>query len=129
MEGTPTGTRLILASENLLDVWGTRTELGERITVQWGEPEPEGWYLPTFTVHQEGKLPDLSETRRLRAIEAAARERERAEEVYADAETAYNESSRPEFTRRFLQLDRLENERDIAIAALRSALRGRTDAD
>jgi len=61
---------------------------------------------------------------RLRAIEAAARERERAEEVYQDAETAYNESNRPEFTRIFLQLDRLANERAIAIAVLREALDG-----
>jgi hypothetical protein len=69
----PAHTRLILASEDLLDTWGTRTDRGERITVEWGDEQPEGWYEPVFTQHSEDKLPDKTEARRLRAIEAAAR--------------------------------------------------------
>ena len=52
----PANCRLILASDNLLDNWGTRTERGERITVEWGEPSPEGWYEPQFTVHADDVL-------------------------------------------------------------------------
>lgn len=48
----PPGSRLILASENLLEYWGTRTEDGSRITVEWGEPDENGWYAPVFTKHQ-----------------------------------------------------------------------------
>lgn len=51
-DAPPAGTRLILASENLLEHWGTRTESGRRITVEWGEQRPEGWYEPTFTVRE-----------------------------------------------------------------------------
>lgn len=48
----PLRCRLILASEDLLDTWGSRTNDGRRITVEWGDPSPEGWYVPAFTVHQ-----------------------------------------------------------------------------
>ncbi len=53
----PVGTRLILASENLLDEWGTRTEDGYRITAKWGEPDENGWYAPTFTIDYNDRLP------------------------------------------------------------------------
>jgi hypothetical protein len=56
---TPLGTRLILASENLLEQFGTRTERGERITAAWGEPTADGWYEPVFTVHTDDRLDDL----------------------------------------------------------------------
>lgn len=52
----PAGTRLILASENLLDTWGTRTEDGYAIRVEWGEPDKNGWYTPTFTVDYTDRL-------------------------------------------------------------------------
>lgn len=52
----PIGTRLILASENLLDQFGTRTERGEKITAEWGERTPQGWYEPVFTVHYDDTL-------------------------------------------------------------------------
>jgi hypothetical protein len=52
VKSLPPGTRLILASENLLDEWGTRTERGDRITLEWGAQRPEGWYEPTVTVHR-----------------------------------------------------------------------------
>lgn len=55
----PPHTRLILTSENLLDQWGTRTERGERITVEWGEQRPEGWYEPVFTVNSDDTLATL----------------------------------------------------------------------
>jgi len=52
----PPGTRLILASENLFEHWGTRTEDGRRLTVEWGEPRPEGWYEPVLTAHADDTL-------------------------------------------------------------------------
>ncbi len=45
--------RLVRCSINLLDTWGTRTERGERISVEWGEPDRDGIYEPVFTVHSE----------------------------------------------------------------------------
>ena len=53
----PKGTRLILASENLLDAWGTRTENGYAIRVQWGTPDQNGWYTPKFTIDYDDRLP------------------------------------------------------------------------
>lgn len=61
----PPHTRLILASEDLLERFGTRTEDGYRITAEWGEQKPEGWYEPTFTVHHDDRLA-LDENDRLR---------------------------------------------------------------
>ena len=66
-EATPEGTRLVLVSGNLLDVWGARTIEGYRITADWGEQQPEGWYVPTFTVDAEDRA-DL-----LAAVEALER--------------------------------------------------------
>ena len=45
--------RLILADEGILERLGTRTERGEKITAEWGEPDEHGWYTPTFTVHYD----------------------------------------------------------------------------
>lgn len=67
----PLGTRLILASENLLEQFGTRTERGEKITAEWGEPTPQGWYEPIFTVHTDDVLepsPTLDVGRLARAL-------------------------------------------------------------
>jgi len=50
----PPRTRLILAAESLLDDFGTRTEDGHKLTAEWGEPSPEGWYSPTFHIHDDG---------------------------------------------------------------------------
>lgn len=56
----PPHTRLVLASEDILDQWGTRTEQGERITVEWGNQKPQGWYEPMFTRHGDDVLaPDV----------------------------------------------------------------------
>lgn len=52
----PANTRLILASENLLDTWGSRTEDGYAIRVEWGQPDHNGWYTPTFTVDYSDRL-------------------------------------------------------------------------
>lgn len=48
--------RLIRVSTDLLSQFGTRTERGERITAEWGEPDAEGVYEPTFTVHADDRL-------------------------------------------------------------------------
>ena len=65
----PAGTRLILASDELLDRWGTRTASGAAITAEWGEPAPEGWYEPIFTTTDDGKeVVDRAEIARLRSI-------------------------------------------------------------
>jgi hypothetical protein len=50
------GTRLILASEEFLERIGTRTERGDRITAEWGEPDDRGWYTPIFTAHADDNL-------------------------------------------------------------------------
>lgn len=55
----PHGTRLVVVSENLLEHFGTRTEDGRRLTAEWGEPSPEGWYTPTFTAHDPPLIADL----------------------------------------------------------------------
>jgi hypothetical protein len=52
----PEGTRLILASENLLDTWGRRTHDGYALRVDWGEPNEHGWYTPTFTIDYTDRL-------------------------------------------------------------------------
>jgi hypothetical protein len=49
----PPHTRLVLAGETILDDWGTRTEDGDLLTVEWGEQQPGGWYEPTFTRHSD----------------------------------------------------------------------------
>lgn len=49
MISPPPGTRLILASEDLFDLFGTRTEDGAQLSYEWGEPDANGWYMPTFT--------------------------------------------------------------------------------
>ena len=40
--------RLIRVSTDLLSQFGTRTECGERITAEWGEPDADGVYEPIF---------------------------------------------------------------------------------
>jgi hypothetical protein len=49
----PEGTRLVLISEELARLWGTRTESGDLLTFEWGEPDGNGWYTPTFTAHAD----------------------------------------------------------------------------
>jgi hypothetical protein len=45
----PEGTRLILAATDLISYFGTRTGEGRTLTAEWGEPDANGWYTPTFT--------------------------------------------------------------------------------
>ena len=66
----PPGTRLILASENLLELFGARTDSGARLTAEWGEPDENGWYRPVFTATDDGWLDGIR-------AEAANAERER----------------------------------------------------
>ena len=70
MTAPPPGTRLILASENLLELFGARNDYGDRITSEWGEPDENGWYRPTFTATDDGWLDGIR-------AEAANAERER----------------------------------------------------
>ena len=67
MSGTPDlprGTRLILVADDLLEQFGSRNADGYAITAEWGEQKPEGWYVPTFTVHYDRPLPALARVRR-----------------------------------------------------------------
>ena len=50
------GRRLILASEDLLEQFGTRTADGRAITAEWGAVTPEGWYEPVFTTTDDGTV-------------------------------------------------------------------------
>lgn len=52
----PKGTRLILATEDVLDSWGARTEDGYKISAEWGEPDENGWYTPTFRIDYTDRL-------------------------------------------------------------------------
>mgnify|MGYP001439506308 CR=1 len=51
-------SRLIRASDDLLEMFGTRTEDGRRLTAEWGAPigysveTGEDIYEPTFTAHE-----------------------------------------------------------------------------
>jgi hypothetical protein len=47
----PAGTRLILASEDLFVLFGTRDAAGNRLSYEWGEPDEHGWYTPTVATH------------------------------------------------------------------------------
>jgi hypothetical protein len=73
----PQGTRLILASEDLLELFGTRAENGDRLSFEWGEPRPEGWYEPLITRHSDDNLVAdqarqlLSAQERVAALEGA----------------------------------------------------------
>lgn len=48
--------RLVLVQPDVLAQWGTRTEDGDRLTVEWGEPDDDGIYDPTFTRHGDDNL-------------------------------------------------------------------------
>jgi hypothetical protein len=56
LNGLPSHTRLVLVAEDILAQWGTRTADGYRISADWGEQRPEGWYEPTFTVDYTDRL-------------------------------------------------------------------------
>jgi hypothetical protein len=69
----PEGRRLILAAEDILEYFGTRTERGEKLTAEWGEPDEHGWYTPTFTVHYDD-VSAQSEDRAEPGLRAALRD-------------------------------------------------------
>lgn len=48
----PYRTRLAIVADDILSIWGTRTEDGCALTAEWGEPDANGWYVPIFTAHQ-----------------------------------------------------------------------------
>lgn len=51
--------RLMRVSTELSEVFGTRTEHGERLTYEWGEPDEDGVYEPVFTRHSDDVLGEL----------------------------------------------------------------------
>jgi hypothetical protein len=46
--------RLVRVTKVALDEWGTRTFDGRRLTAEWGEPDDEDCYTPTFTATDDG---------------------------------------------------------------------------
>lgn len=59
--------RLIRVSADLLDLFGTRTEDGRRMTAEWGDPDADGIYEPVFTATDDGMtLIPVAELTRLR---------------------------------------------------------------
>ena len=57
--------RLVRVATDMLSQFGTRTERGERITAEWGEPDEAGVYELTFTVHTDDRLCDETPPRDL----------------------------------------------------------------
>ena len=70
---TPPHTRLILAAEDLLEMFGTRTESGQRITAGWGEQQPEGWYEVIFRTTDDEGTQDMRDGAALRRLREAVR--------------------------------------------------------
>jgi hypothetical protein len=91
----PEGRRLILAAEDILEYFGTRTERGEKLTAEWGEPDEHGWYTPTFTVHYDD-VPAQSEDRAEPGLRAdslrAALEPRKRDWIDCEANAAHNVS-------------------------------------
>jgi hypothetical protein len=69
MSALPEHGRLILADEDILTSFGARTDYGDKITAEWGDPMPEGWYTPTFTVHYDDNLVAAERDRIREAVE------------------------------------------------------------
>jgi hypothetical protein len=49
----PEGTRAVLFSEELAAELFTRDADGRRLTVEWGEPDTDGFYTPTVTASED----------------------------------------------------------------------------
>lgn len=99
------GMRLILASIELLDMLGTRTERGERITAEWGEPTPECWYEPTFTVHTDDSLGAALSAAEDREKELRAALTDAATHIISIGLPPGAETWRPEYDALLAQLD------------------------
>ena len=48
--------RAALVSLELMDSWELRAEDGRRLLVDWGEPDKDGLFTPTFTAIDDGKV-------------------------------------------------------------------------
>lgn len=57
-------SRKVLMSPELIEQMATRTARGELVTYEWGEPDVDGFYTPTFTVHADDKLLTLADVER-----------------------------------------------------------------
>jgi hypothetical protein len=69
IERASMGARLVRVSPEFLDRFGARTELGDKITAVWGEPDSYGVYEPVFTQHVDispGELPPVMDDSELR---------------------------------------------------------------
>jgi hypothetical protein len=64
----PTGTRLVLMSEDLLATLGTRSLTGRLLTFEWGEPDEHGWYTPTVTEKEDQFSRDAELGREVREL-------------------------------------------------------------
>lgn len=51
-----TPRRPVLMSVELMEQFASRTAAGDRVSVEWGEPGPDGFYEPRFTVHYDDNL-------------------------------------------------------------------------
>lgn len=50
------GLRAILVSDDFAEFFRARTDTGARLSVVWGEPDAEGFYVPTLTATDDGKM-------------------------------------------------------------------------
>lgn len=53
---TTEGTRLVELSEDLVSVFGGRTDSGLALSYKWGEPDARGIWTPTVTTTDDGKI-------------------------------------------------------------------------
>src|SRR6266508_2828362 len=86
LEPLPPATRLILAAEDLLASFGTRTDDGRRITAEWGEQQPGGWYEPVFTATEDDTSRFLAAREPLLALVARIADYLVAHEALNDAD-------------------------------------------
>ena len=102
----PPHTRLILAADELLSLFGSRTLDGYRISAEWGKQKPEGWYEPIFTVHYDDDLQaEVRQEERARLFMAVA-----SEPVYLGADAGA--------TMRQSEVDRMKSFRSRVLAIL-----------
>lgn len=72
------GTRPVWIGEGVFEQYTARTAEGWLVTIEWGEPDADGFYSPTFTEHRPAAAPTLSDALR-EALAQIDGERIRAE--------------------------------------------------
>lgn len=53
---TPPGTRLVIVAEDADRLFFGRSESGDLLTFEWGEPDELGRYTPIITAHHHDNL-------------------------------------------------------------------------